>query len=376
MTEAVFRMVPCLILRTHPTCVKIQAIFLCDESKAMSGDYTQFETRKQDHIELALMPDNQADECHPFDRVTLMHEALPDLDFADISIQSQRFGKPVDKPFLVSSMTAGHQQSVDINRHLVAACEHMGWAMGVGSQRRELTDVHAAQEWQIIRREHPHVSLLGNLGIAQLIGTPLSAIQRLTDALQACALIIHCNPLQECIQPEGTPQFKGGWAALEQLVKTLPLPVVVKETGCGFSAKTLKRLDDIGVAAVDVSGLGGTHWGRIEGHRAAPDSIHQQASATFRHWGIDTVSSVLNAASVEPTYEIWGSGGVRNGLDAAKLIALGASTVGFAKPMLVAALKSVDTVTALMASIEYELKVALFCTGSRVLSDLKEKTCR
>lgn len=342
----------------------------------MSGDYTQFEARKQDHIELALMSDNQADELNPFERVILMHEALPDLDFADVSIQSHRFGKPVDKPFLVSSMTAGHQQSVDINRHLVAACEQMGWAMGVGSQRRELTDAHAATEWQIIRREHPHVSLLGNLGIAQLIDTPISTVQRLTDALQASALIIHCNPLQECIQPEGTPQFKGCWAALEQLVKLLPLPVVVKETGCGFSTKTLKRLDDIGVAAVDVSGLGGTHWGRIEGHRAAPDSIHQQASASFRHWGIDTVSSVLNAMAVEPEYEIWGSGGVRNGLDAAKLIALGASTIGFAKPMLEAALTSVDKVTALMASIEYELKVALFCTGSRILSDLKEKACR
>lgn len=337
----------------------------------MSGDYIQFEARKQDHIELALMPDNQADECNPFDRVTLIHEALPDFDFTDLSIKSHRFGRPVDKPFLVSSMTAGHQQSVDINRHLVMACEQMGWAMGVGSQRRELTDPAAAREWTIIRHDHPHVSLFGNLGIAQLIGTPLSDIQRLTDALQASALIIHCNPLQECIQPEGTPQFRGCWFALEQLVKTLPLPVVVKETGCGFSAKTLKQLDDIGVAAVDVSGLGGTHWGRIEGHRAAKDSLHQQAATTFRHWGIDTVNSVLNAVSIRPSYDIWGSGGVRNGLDAAKLIALGASTIGFAKPMLVAALDSVDAIVDLMDSIEYELKVALFCTGSRVLSDIK-----
>ena len=355
--------------------VKFKPLF-CDENKAMSADYNQFETRKQDHIELALMPENQADECHPLDQVILIHEALPDLDFADISLQSHRFGQPVQTPFLVSSMTAGHQQSVDINRHLVAACEQRGWAMGVGSQRRELTDRHAAHEWYMIRREHPYVSLLGNLGIAQLIGTPLSALQRLTDALQASALIIHCNPLQECIQPEGTPQFKGCWTALEQLVKTLPHPVVVKETGCGFSAKTLKRLNDIGVAAVDVSGLGGTHWGRIEGHRAAHDSIHQQASMTFRNWGIDTVHSILNAVSLAPTYEIWGSGGVRNGLDAAKLIALGASTIGLAKPMLAAALKSVDALTTRMAAIEYELKVALFCTGSRVLSDLKEKACR
>ncbi len=344
----------------------------------MSSDYSQFELRKKDHIELALMPDNQADESNFFDQFTLVHEALPDFDFDDISIQSRRFGGAVEKPFIVSSMTAGHEQSVDINRHLVAACEQMGWAMGVGSQRRELTDREAAREWQTIRRDYSRVSLLGNLGIAQLITTPVVDIQRLTDALQAEALIIHCNPLQECIQPEGTPQFKGCWSALELLVKTLPLPVVVKETGCGFSVSTLKRLNDIGVAAVDVSGLGGTHWGRIEGHRAIGNSVRQQASTTFRHWGIDTLRSVKNACSIKPDYEIWGSGGVRNGLDAAKLLALGVSTVGFAKLMLVPALKSIEAVIALMASIEYELKVAMFCTGSCVLQDLqvqKEKAC-
>ena len=341
----------------------------------MSGDHTQFEQRKRDHIELALMPENQANESNPFDAFTLIHEALPDLDFESISIHSSRFGQPVQTPFIVSSMTAGHQQGIDINRHLVMACETMHWAMGVGSQRRELTDPLAATEWQALRREYPNVSLLSNLGIAQLISTKPAHIQRLTDALQATALIIHCNPLQECIQPEGTPLFKGCWGALEQLVKTLSLPIIVKETGCGFSASTLRRLNDIGVAAVDVSGLGGTHWGRIEGHRTVQNSARQRASTTFRHWGIDTISSVLNALSIKPTYELWGSGGVRHGLDAAKLFALGVSSVGFAKPMLEAALHSADAVIAAMTAIEYELKVAMFCTGSCVLNDLKEKIC-
>ena len=342
----------------------------------VSGFQTQFEKRKQDHIELALMPENQAAEWNAFDKLTLIHEALPDLDFADISIQSHRFGQPTEKPFIVSSMTAGHQQAIDINRHLMAACDTMQWVMGVGSQRRELTDIKAATEWQILRNDYPHVSLLSNLGIAQLITSKLEDVQRLTDALQASALIIHCNPLQECIQPEGTPFFSGCWAALEKLVQYLPLPIVVKETGCGFSAATLKRLNDIGVAAVDVSGLGGTHWGRIEGHRTLKNSVQHTASMTFRHWGIDTVSSLLQATTIQPSYEIWGSGGVRHGLDAAKLFALGATTVGFAKPMLEAALSSSDAVREAMQSIEYELKVAMFCTGSAVLSDLKEKTCR
>lgn len=342
----------------------------------MSGDYKQFEKRKQDHIELALMQANQAEEFNTLDRVTLIHEALPDMDFCDINIAGARFGNPVATPFMVGSMTAGHHDAQDINRNLIAACAESGWAMGVGSQRRELTDESASVAWTPLRRDFPEVSLFSNIGIAQLIATPLYNIQKLTDALQANAIIIHCNPLQECIQPEGTPAFKGCWQALADLVEALPLPVVVKETGCGFSRLTLMRLNDMGVAAVDVSGLGGTHWGRIEGLRADNDSIQQSASVVFRNWGIDTVQSVRNACSVGSNFETWGSGGVRNGLDAAKLVALGASTVSFAKPMLSAALKSTQHVMSAMSAIEYELKIAMFCTGSRVLDDLKEKVCR
>ncbi len=342
----------------------------------MLDDYSQFEQRKQDHIELALMQSNQANELNTFDSVSLIHEALPDFDFSEISLTGERFGCSIAKPFMVGSMTAGHRDAAPINRHLISACADSGWAMGVGSQRRELTDGKAAFEWQPLRRDYPDVCLFSNLGIAQLITTPLAQIQRLTDALQADALIIHCNPLQECIQPEGTPLFKGCWHALAALVSALSLPVVVKETGCGFSRSTLARLNDIGVAAVDVSGLGGTHWGRIEGHRAVNEPIRHKASATFHNWGIDTVKSVNDACSLNPNFEVWGSGGVRHGLDAAKLIALGATTVGFAKPMLHAALQTTESVLAVMASIEYELKVAMFCTGSRVLSDLKEKACR
>jgi isopentenyl-diphosphate delta-isomerase len=342
----------------------------------MADDYSQFEKRKQDHIELALMQANQANELNMFDSVSLLHEALPDIDFNEISIAGVRFGQIVTKPFMVGSMTAGHRDAVNINQHLISACAESGWAMGVGSQRRELTDEKAAFEWQPLRKSYPDVCLFSNLGIAQLITTPLSQIQRLTEVLQADALIIHCNPLQECIQPEGTPSFKGSWRAIADLVKALPLPVVVKETGCGFSRPTLTRLNDMGVAAVDVSGLGGTHWGRIEGHRAIDEPMRHKASTTFRNWGIDTVQSVKDASALNPNFEIWGSGGVRHGLDAAKLFALGASTVGFAKPLLNAALHSTEEVLAIMASIEYELKVAMFCTGSTVLSDLKEKACR
>ncbi|KTD11580.1 isopentenyl pyrophosphate isomerase [Legionella gratiana] len=339
----------------------------------MTNNYEQFEQRKQDHIKLALMPENQTTDLSTLDNIDLVHEALPDLNFDDVSIEGTRFGQAVKKPFLISSMTAGHRRAKHINRNLIEACAQNDWAMGVGSQRRELTDPKAAFEWQHLRQDFPEVHLYSNLGIAQLIETSITDILRLTDALQANALIIHCNPLQECMQPEGTTTYKGCWNALTNLVKNLPLPIIVKETGCGFSRETMIRLNDIGIAAIDVGGLGGTHWGRIEGHRAIHDPIRQQAAITFRNWGIDTATSVRLAMELKPSYEIWGSGGVTNGLNAAKLFALGATTVGYARPLLEAALKSSAQVSLCMQTIEYELKVAMFCTGSRVLADLTKK---
>lgn len=338
----------------------------------MSGEHTQFEKRKQDHIELALMQENQAIEVCELDKVNLIHEALPDLDFNDIHIHGNLLGVN-SKPLIVASMTAGHQQGFSINHHLINACAEMDWAMGVGSQRRELTDPDASKEWALIRKTYPEVTLYSNIGIAQVISTPTNQILKLTDSLQANGLIVHCNALQECIQPEGTPAFKGCWEALEYLIKYSEVPIIVKETGCGFSKNTLERLNQIGVSAVDISGLGGTHWGRIEGHRAYSIPMKQKAAETFRNWGIGTVSSVKWANSISPQFQIWGSGGVRHGLDAAKLFALGAHAVAFAKPMLEAALISAERVMDVMQSIEYELKVALFCTGSRTLFDLKEK---
>lgn len=337
----------------------------------MSSDYTQFEQRKQDHITLALLEENQAIEAQKIDAVKFIHEALPDLNFHDISIHSHRLGKEVTTPFMVASMTAGHRGGVVINEHLMSACAMTGWAMGVGSQRRELTDEQAGLEWRLLRQKYPAVSMFSNIGIAQIISTPVDHLKRLMETLDAEGLIVHCNPLQECIQPEGTPQFKGCWNALEHLVRVLHRPVIVKETGCGFSKHTLARLNEIGVAAVDVSGLGGTHWGRIEGQRSS--GMDQKASTTFRNWGIDTVSAVCFASQLDPSFEIWGSGGVRHGLDAAKLLALGARTVAFAKPMLEAAIISKDAVIEAMKLIEHELKIAMFCTGSGVVSDLREK---
>ncbi len=330
----------------------------------------QFEQRKQDHIKFALLNETEAIGFSELDKVKLPHEALPDLNFDELSLKAKQLEQEVQTPFLISSMTAGHTDAKLINQRLMEAADSCGWAMGVGSQRRELDDDNARIEWAGIRQKYPHLRLFGNIGISQLIQSPLSDIQRLIDNIEANAIQIHLNPLQECLQPEGTPSFKGGLNAIEKLAKDIDIPVIIKETGCGFHQQTLLRLNDTGIKACDISGFGGTHWGRIEGKRAT-DSMQQNASETFRHWGVSTLQSMQNAKAVAPHYEIWASGGVRSGLDAAKLLALGANTIGIAKPLLKAALQGTNEIIKVMKRFEYELKVALFCTGSPSIKHLQ-----
>lgn len=341
----------------------------------MPESLTQFEGRKRDHIALALKNETEAAGLAGFSRLALVHEALPDLNFSDISLAGQSLGHHVATPFLISSMTAGHVDSVDLNSRLAKASAARGWWMGVGSQRRELTDLSAGAEWQKVRAAAPSVNLLGNIGIAQLIVSEMDPVRALVDALEARAMIVHLNPLQECFQPEGTPDFKGGLQKISALVKALgDTPVIVKETGCGFSQATLVRLNEAGVAAIDLSGLGGTHWGRIEGLRAAGiDPVRASAAETFADWGVGTVDALLAAQQAKIQCEVWASGGVRNGLDAAKALALGARRIGFAKPILQAALEGDEALQIRMETIEFELKTALFCTGCKTIDDLRDR---
>ena len=372
----------------------------------------QFESRKRDHIVQALQPRNQSTEAAGLDSLQLVHEALPELDFSEISLETPLFGQVsgrlrIEKtPFYVAGMTAGHPDAPQLNRTLALACAERGWAMGVGSQRRELEDPASAKidQWKSIRAEAPGLSLIANLGLSQLIRTPLDQVRRLTDSIEAQAIAIHLNVLQEALQMEGTPEFRGGLEAIQKLCRATSVPVVLKETGCGFSASTLERLAQVlagtELLAIDVSGVGGTHWGRIEGARsqdrltaASGASVSEQwqraaelsarAAETFANWGMTTWQSVAAAGRVRSAaqarrgkesriWEVWASGGMRSGLDAAKMIALGAHRVGFAKPALEAALTSPQALRDWMEQQEFELKVALFCTGSKNPAVLRE----
>ncbi|OFZ40340.1 MAG: type 2 isopentenyl-diphosphate Delta-isomerase, partial [Bdellovibrionales bacterium GWC1_52_8] len=342
-------------------------------------DIQQFEGRKQDHLRHALNPDHQATGLSGFSRIHLHHEAIPDLNFEDIDLATACFGARTKTPFYVAGMTAGHSNANAINRILALACDQRGWAMGVGSQRRDL-EAKQVDRWHRIRDEAPDLVLFANLGISQLDQTASSELMRLVTNLDAKALVVHTNPLQEVLQPEGTPQFSGSLEALRRVCrdfKSEGIPVALKETGCGFSKTTLKRLAPLGLAAIDISGLGGTHWGRIEGTRAAKTAGKQHlaaAASTFANWGESTVDSLLAAKEVlTEKVEIWGSGGVRSGLDGAKLIALGARRVGYAQPALEAALAGSKPLLRWMELQEYELRVALFCTGCKTPSHLRKK---
>jgi isopentenyl-diphosphate delta-isomerase len=327
-------------------------------------DTTHFESRKADHLRLALDPSMEAVGESGFDRIHLEHDALPELNFSDVLLDTKFFSYKAASPFFISSMTAGHLNGEALNLTLARVASQRRWPMGLGSQRRELTDVNASAEWKRLRRLAPNGFFFSNLGLSQLIVNKPDRVLALVEALEAGALIIHTNPVQECLQPEGTPEFKGGLKALEKICRLSPVPVILKETGCGFSRATLKRVSNIGLAAIDLSGYGGTHWGRIEGGRAPADSAQKIAARTFAGWGVTTVASLENCKGLKTRSEIWASGGVRSGLDGAKAIAMGARKVGFAKPALEAALKGEASLDAWMQSMEFELKMALFCSGN------------
>ncbi|WP_415063971.1 type 2 isopentenyl-diphosphate Delta-isomerase [Bdellovibrio sp.] len=343
----------------------------------MKESNSQFEQRKRDHIRIALDPRSQTEGQNGLDSIELIHEALPDLNFKEVDISTSFVFKgeavSLSSPIFISSMTAGHERGREINEALARLSDRHQIMMGVGSQRRELEDSNAAEEWARVRKQAPKARLLGNIGIAQLIKSPIDKIRRLVDSTQAMALFVHLNPLQEALQPEGTTEFKNGLEAIENLVKMVGVPVIVKEVGCGFSVDTLKRLESTGVHAVDVSGKGGTHWGRVEGYRSKEDELLYKVAQTFSNWGVSTVQSVLNAKEARVSYEIWASGGVRNGLEVGKLCALGASKVGVAKPFLEAALLGDEALEELFKKLELELKITMFCTGSKNLKDLQTK---
>lgn len=339
----------------------------------MTIDTKEFEQRKKDHIRLALSDQTQNKVDNQFSKILLNHKALPEINFSEVSLETHLLNQSVSSPHFVSSMTAGHADSQKINYNLAKAAEAKNWLMAVGSQRRELTDNLASDEWKNIRKQVPNVKLVSNIGLLEVIHRPVESILNLADNLQAVGIYIHLNALQEVFQKNTDIHFSNGLAAIEKLVKKAKVPVLIKEVGFGIHSDLIKKFFEIGVSVVDVAGSGGTHWAWIEALRHSEDSIERQAIEAFNEWGYTTVDCLLHAQEDILFHPIWASGGIRNGVDSAKCLALGARAVGIAQPLIKAAIDSEETVLNVMELFDYQLKVAMFCTGMRKCEDYLHK---
>jgi len=330
-------------------------------------------TRKDDHIRINLeekVTFNQ--RTSGFERYFFTHNALPELDLNAINCTRSFFGKQMQLPLLISSMTGGTAEAERFNRIFAEAAQATGVAMGLGSQRAAIEDDTLASTYQI-RSIAPDILLFANLGAVQLnYGYGLDACQRAVDMVEADALILHFNPLQEAVQPEGDTNFSGLLAKIEAVCRALSVPVIAKEVGWGFSAKAARQLADAGVAAIDVAGAGGTSWSQVEMYRA-PTARLAGVAATFVDWGIPTAVSIQECHRVAPNIPLIASGGLRTGIDIAKSIALGAKMGGLAGDFLRAADNGgVEAVIERIETLGDELRIVMFATGAADLAALAQ----
>ncbi|WP_299028273.1 type 2 isopentenyl-diphosphate Delta-isomerase [uncultured Thermanaerothrix sp.] len=336
----------------------------------MEGHDPDLQLRKNDHIRINLERDVQSGLTNGLEDYTFEHVALPELDFETISLRCEFFGKALGAPLLISSMTGGTSEAGAINWRLATVAQQYGLAMGVGSQRAALQHPESIDTFKV-RQCAPDILLFANLGAVQLnYGITVEDCRRVVEMIEADALILHLNPLQEALQPEGNTRFGGLLRKIEQVCQTIGVPVVVKEVGWGISASVARRLADAGVAAIDVAGAGGTSWSQVEMYRMQ-DERRARVAALFRTWGIPTAQALGAVHKAVPALPLIASGGIRNGLEVAKCIALGASLVGMAGPFLKAAAKSVEEVTSLVEEVLLALRIAMFSVGAGSISALR-----
>jgi isopentenyl-diphosphate delta-isomerase len=328
--------------------------------------------RKDEHLRINLEEDVSAKGVTTgFDRYRFIHQALPELDLRRVDTSQTLFGRRLDAPLLISSMTGGVPLGGQLNRVLARTAQTLGIGLGLGSQRVALEEPDRAT-WFRVRDVAPDILLFANFGAVQLnYGFGIDDCLRAVDMVEADALILHLNPLQEAVQPGGNTNFSGLTRRIAEVCRALPVPVVVKEVGWGISAETARRLYDAGVAAIDVAGAGGTSWSEVEKHRA--DSEHgRRVAAAFASWGIPTAESLRQVRDVAPDLPVIASGGVRSGIDVAKAVALGAVAAGVAGPALRAAAASAEALVDSLQQLIDELRITMFCAGAGTLDDLRD----
>jgi isopentenyl-diphosphate delta-isomerase len=339
------------------------------------GDKKRFTSgRKLDHLRICVGQEVEAGWAG-FSDVRLVHSALPECDMDRIDRGTRFLGHGFSFPLFIAAMTGGHPETAEVNRRLARAAERYGIGMGVGSQRAALENSDLENTFSVVRDEAPRAFLVANLGAVQLRDHGAEWAERAVAMIDADAIAIHLNFLQEAIQPEGDHDATGCLAAIQELAGAFRVPVIVKETGSGISAGTARRCWGVGCGAIDIGGWGGTNWAAIESIRAdeTKKAEHRgliDLGARFADWGIPTVVSLCEVARTGGP--VIATGGVRSGLDIAKAVALGADLAGMALPLLAPALESEDALFGTIARIEQELRVAMFLTGSPNLAALRK----
>ena len=332
---------------------------------------SEIENRKSEHLRVCIEEDVEFQQLtNGLEKYRFTHCCLPELDRSDIELGTTFLGKSLKAPILISSMTGGTELAHLVNTRLATVAQRYGLAMGVGSQRIALEQPELAPTFAV-RSLAPDILLLANLGAVQLnYGCGLEDCLKLVELLEADALILHLNPLQEWVQSGGDSNFKGLLAKIQQICAQLPVPVIAKEVGNGISSMMAQRLIEAGVAAIDVAGAGGTSWAKVESQRAK-DPKQRHLGQVFADWGLPTAECITAIRTLNSTIPLIASGGLKNGLDLAKSIALGADLGGLARPFLVAAIESEAAVDELVKFLIAELEIVLFCTGNPNLSALK-----
>lgn len=317
------------------------------------------ESRKKDHVELVLRKDAQYAKTTRFERMDFMHNALPEIDLKDVDLSTTFLGKKISYPILITGMTGGYPAAKNINKELAKAAEKHGLAFGVGSQRAMIEKPKLKETYEV-RSVAPNIPLLANIGAFQLKKYPFEQIESLVSSIEADGLAIHLNALQEVVQPEGDTDFSGVLDAIRKTCDRLSVPVVVKETGAGMNQSVAVKLKEAGASYIDVAGAGGTSWSKVEYFRSGP-------VPGFENWGIPTADCIVMCRNVLP---IIASGGIRNGIDGVKAIALGADLCGAAYPF-IKAWKD-DALDEFIGVFKNQMKICAYLTGSKNHEQLKK----
>ncbi len=327
--------------------------------------------RKIEHLKLcAESPVESRKVSAGFEDVTLIHRALPELNMDKLNLSIDFLGKRLQAPFLIASITGGHPDTIPVNAALAAAAEELGLGIGVGSQRAAFDDPAQEESFRIVREKAPNAFVYANVGAAQIRQYGVDGVEKLIDMIDADALAIHLNFLQEAIQPEGDRDATGCLDMIKEICSVLDTPVIVKETGAGISREDALLLQKAGVSAIDVGGAGGTSWAGVEVYRArkSGDSDSEYLGELLWDFGIPTVASIIESRVSLP---IIATGGIRTGIDISKSIALGASAASAALPFVGPALEGKDSVVKVLSRMLDELRIAMFLCGCANIRDLR-----